>query len=70
MVIVLDQDPIFLNSFWKSLFEFQGYTLNYSSTYHLETDGQTEVLNKTLEGYLRCYARANPKSWAQWLPMA
>lgn len=68
-VIVSNQEPIFLSSFWKSLFELQGSTMNYSSAYHLETDGQTEALNKTLEGYLRCHAMAKPKNWTQWLPM-
>lgn len=68
--IISDRDPVFLSSFWKTLFELQGSLLNYDSAYHPETDGQTEALNKCLEGYLRCYAGAKPKGWVQWLPMA
>ncbi|KAL5779678.1 hypothetical protein ACOSQ2_010415 [Xanthoceras sorbifolium] len=41
-----------------------------SSNYHLQTDGQTGVVNRVLEQYLRCYAGDQPKNWIDWLPLA
>lgn len=47
--IVNDRDRVFLSSFWKSLFQLQGCTFSMSSSYHPQTDGQTEVVNRVLE---------------------
>nr|GEX37176.1 hypothetical protein [Tanacetum cinerariifolium] len=44
--------------------------LKVSTAYHPQTDGQTEVVNKCLECYLRCMTRERPKEWVQWLPLA
>lgn len=41
-----------------------------SSSYHPETDGQTERVNQCLEGYLRCFTHACPTKWMQWLSLA
>ena len=68
--IVSDRDTVFLSSFWQALFSVLGVELLLSSSYHPQTDGQTEVLNRCLEHYLRCLSMQNPKEWARWLPMA
>lgn len=39
-----------------------------SSSYHPQTDDQTEVVNRTLEQYLRCFSGAQPRRWKDWLP--
>ena len=54
--IVGDQDKVFLSSFWQILFQLQGSKLCMSSSYHPQFDGQTEVVNRTLHQYLRCFA--------------
>jgi hypothetical protein len=65
-----DRDPIFTRNFWQELFKLQGTQLHLSSAYHPQTDGQTEVVNKCLETYLRCFASEKQHQWAKWLPLA
>ena len=47
--IVSDRDKVFLSSFWQTLFQLQGFKLCMSSSYHPQSDGQTEKVNRTLE---------------------
>jgi hypothetical protein len=68
--IVSDHGPTFTNNFWQELFNLQGTQLHLSTTYHPKTDGQTKVVNKCLETYLRYFALENQNQWAQWLPLA
>jgi hypothetical protein len=47
-----------------------GIKLKLSSTYHPQTDGQTERQNQCLQMYLRCGISSTPKHWAKWLSLA
>lgn len=66
--MVSDRDKIFLSRFWEELFKTQGTALHKSTTYHPQSDEQTEVVNICLEAYLRCFTGRKPSSWSQWLP--
>lgn len=69
-VIISDRDKIFTSTLWQEFFKLMDVKMNMSSSYHPQTDGQTERLNQCLESYLRCLVHANPKQWAKWLPHA
>ena len=69
-IVVSDKDPVFTSNFWKELMRLQGVALAMSSSYHPKSDGQTEVVNKSLEHYLRAFAADKPNTWVEWLPLA
>lgn len=69
-VIISDRDRVFTSTLWKELFRLSDTTLNMSSSYHPQTDGQTEHLNQCLETYLRCMVQSCPAKWNQWLALA
>nr|GEZ30112.1 hypothetical protein [Tanacetum cinerariifolium] len=68
--IVSDRDKIFVNIFWKELLSIHGIEQNMSTANHPQSDGQTEVLNRCLEGYLWCMCGTKSNEWSKWLPLA
>ncbi|GJU72675.1 putative mitochondrial protein [Tanacetum coccineum] len=54
----------------KALFAELKVKLKLSTAYHPQTDGQTEVVNRSLGCYLRCMCREKPKELIKWLPLA
>ena len=66
--IVSDRDVKFLSYFWKTLWGKLGTRLLFSTSSHPQTDGQTEVTNRTLGTLLRAVIKKNLKSWEDALP--
>ncbi|KAA3473077.1 Integrase, catalytic core [Gossypium australe] len=52
--IISDRDPRFTSQFWKKLQEALGTNLSFSTTFHPQTDGQSERIIQILEDMLRC----------------
>ena len=67
--IISDRDARFTSRFWKSLLQSMGTQLNFSTTYHPETDGQTERVNQVLEDMLRMYVMDQQNQWEKYLPL-
>jgi hypothetical protein len=56
---ISDRDPRFNSAFWKEFFGYCKLTCKMSSVFHPETDGQTEIVNKSIENYLRHFVAEN-----------
>ncbi|CAM8943805.1 unnamed protein product [Rhodiola kirilowii] len=68
--IISDRNPIFMSKFWKALFKQQGTLLAHTTAYHPQGDGQTEVVNRSMEDYLRCFVSDHQREWVSLLPWA
>jgi len=68
-IIVSEKYPIFTGNFWMELFSFLGTQLAHNSSYHPQSDRQTEIVNKCLEGYLRFFVSDKQTQWVKWLPL-
>src|SRR3954462_14461023 len=69
LCIVSDRDPRFTFDFWRSLQEALGSKLRLSTTYHPQTDGQTERTIQSLEDLLRACVLEQGGSWDSYLPL-
>ncbi|MCO5548846.1 hypothetical protein L7F22_002308 [Adiantum nelumboides] len=57
--------------FWRGLFDNVGTKLNFSSAYHPQTDGQSEIVNSTILNLLKCYVNEvdQRNQWEVYLPL-
>jgi transposase InsO family protein len=68
--IMSDRGTQFTSHFWRIVHKALGTQLNFSTTYHPQTDGQTERINQILEDMLRACALQYGASWDKSLPYA
>ncbi|EGD76334.1 hypothetical protein PTSG_11674 [Salpingoeca rosetta] len=67
--VVSDRDPRFTGAFWKETFRLLGSRLQFSTSQHPQTDGQTERTNRTMEQTLRHYVNYRMDNWDSLLPV-
>lgn len=68
--IVSDRDPKFTSKFWTHLMSRCGVKLRMSTSRHPQTDGSTEIMNRMIGNYLRCYCAHHQRDWDSLLPSA
>jgi hypothetical protein len=64
------RDTKFTSAFWKGVTELLGTRAVMSSSFHPQTDGQTERVNQTLETYLRHFVSVELNDWDTLLSRA
>ncbi|KAK8701467.1 hypothetical protein V6N13_019854 [Hibiscus sabdariffa] len=67
--IISDRDPKFTPRFWKSLQKALGTKVHLSTTFHPQSDGQSERVIQVLEDMLRAYVIDFGKNWEKTLPL-
>ncbi|GKE48320.1 reverse transcriptase domain-containing protein, partial [Tanacetum coccineum] len=67
--IIFYRDPRFASNFWRSLQNAFGTSLDMSTAYHPQTDGQSERTIQTLEDMLHACVINFGKGWVNHLPL-
>ena len=65
--MISDRGPQFVAGLMKELNKMLGIETKLSTSYHPETNRQTERTNQELEQYLRMYVNHRQNNWAEWL---
>lgn len=68
--VITDRGTIFVSSFIQTLCNITKINHKKSTSFHPQTDGQTERLNQVLEQYLRMYCNYEQDNWVDLLPLA
>ena len=68
--VVSDRGSLFTSKFWSALCFHLKIKRKLSTSFHPQTDGQTERQNQTIEQYLRSYGNYQQDDWVSWLAMA
>ena len=65
--VIADRDTRWRNDFWKDICELMGMRRSLTIAYHPQADGQTEIMNQTLEISLRAYVGPSRDDWTNHL---
>jgi hypothetical protein len=68
--IVTDRGSQFTSRFWNRVCSHLSIDHRLSTSFHPQTDGQTERQNQTMEQYLRAFATYEQDNWVDLLPLA
>ena len=65
--ILTDRGKVFLSDFWTSLFKILRTNLLVTTSYHLQTDGQSERTNQIIEIALRHVVAITKTDWTEFI---
>jgi hypothetical protein len=65
--IVSERETKFTSKFWKGLFKGFITNLNFSTAYHLDSNGQTKRVNQLIEDMLRMYMMVKPSKCEDYI---
>ena len=68
-MIVSDHDSKFTLKWWRTLHQVLGAKLLLSTSFHPQTDGQTERANRNIGQILRAVVRPDQMDWVDRLPL-
>jgi hypothetical protein len=68
--VVSDRDSRITLGYWTEICTYQQIKRRMSIAYYLQTDGQSEALNRIVQDYLRAYTTEEPTAWTSLLPLA
>ncbi|MCO5600416.1 hypothetical protein L7F22_054528 [Adiantum nelumboides] len=66
--IVSDRDPRFTSLFWKAIWENIGISLQFSSSFHPQTDGQSDIADSVVLDLLTSYISDQKTQWESDVP--
>nr|GEU78303.1 putative reverse transcriptase domain-containing protein [Tanacetum cinerariifolium] len=69
VLIICDHDPRFASNFWRSFQKALGTSLDMSTAYHLQNDGQSERTIRTLQDMMCAYVIDFGKGWVNHFPL-
>jgi hypothetical protein len=61
--VISDRDTRWKGEFWKEICDQMGMKRALTTAYHPQADGQTEIMNQTLEISLRAYIGPDQDNW-------
>jgi hypothetical protein len=68
--VISNRGPQFIADFTRELYKLLGIKRSTSTTYHPQSDSQTEHVNQEMEQFLRVFINKQQNDWEELLPLA
>ncbi|KAK3517514.1 hypothetical protein QTP70_012589 [Hemibagrus guttatus] len=68
--IMSDRETQFTSQVWRAFCSLLNINVSLTSSYHPQSNGQTEHLNQEIGRYLRSYCHREQQRWIEFIPWA